>query len=115
MFHPAITRGRFDVRTARVATVSADGQDLGTVPVGLILRVVVASHSLRPLLEAAASPAGTGPQELTTDAFLQVVAPFLREGLIDPGNGRANRWLPPVQLVETAEGMAFVQPVAGLN
>lgn len=115
MAHPSITRGHFESRTARLATVGVDGRDLGSVPVPLLLRVVLADDGLRPLLDAAAAPPGQGPRQLTTDAFVQVVAPYLREGLIDPGNGRPNRWLPPVQLVETAGGMAFVQAVGSLN
>lgn len=74
----------------------------------------MAAHQ-SPILDAASTPPGEGPRELSTDAFVQVVAPFLREGLIDPGNGRPNRWLPPVHLIETAEGMAFAQAVGSLN
>ena len=118
--HPAIRRGHYEVQTVLVCNVDAAAvSDDGAIPmrvVGLmptILRVVVAGLDIEPYL--APGNGQSRPKDLTSDAFMLSVAPYLREGLIDPGNGQPNRSRPPVVAMETLSGLSFVQAVACLN
>ncbi len=116
--HPAIKRGHFEVKTFTVGRISATHPDgtqtidvVGSVP--SLLRVVVAGLDIRAYLPDV--PEGDGPRDLTSDEFVQLVAPYLREGLIDPWPGRGSRRIPPVITMETEAGLSFVQAVACLN
>ena len=118
--HPAIRRGHYEVQTVLVCNVDATAvSDDGAIPIRIVglmptlLRVVVAGLDIEPYLAP-----GTGqsrPSDLTSNAFVLSVAPYLREGLIDPGNGQPNRLRPPVIAMETLSGLSFVQAVACLN
>ena len=118
--HPAIRRGHYEVQTFLVCNVDAAAvSDDGAVPlrvVGMmpmILRVVVAGLDIEPYLAPGAER--SRPRDLTLDAFVLSVAPYLREGPIDPGNGQPNRSRPPVVVMETLHGLNFAQAVACLN
>ena len=114
--HPAIRRGHYEVKTftvGRLVATKPDGTQtievVGTIP--SLLRVVVAGLDMRDYLPD--RPEDAGPQDLTSDAFVQLVAPYLREGLIDPWRGRGRA--APVITLETEAGLSFVQAVACLN
>ena len=116
--HPAIRRGHYEVQTFTVGRIGATNPDgsltidvLGCVP--SLLRVVVAGADLGDYLPD--MPEGAGPRDLTSDEFVQLVAPYLREGLIDPWTGRGRHRTPPVIAMETEAGLSFVQAVACLN
>ncbi|HEX9952008.1 MAG TPA: hypothetical protein VGB53_09590 [Rubricoccaceae bacterium] len=118
--HPAIRRGHYEVQTFLVCNVDAKavsrGRDIPLRVVGMmptILRVVVAGLDIEPYLVPGTERSRS--KDLTSDAFVQTVAPYLREGLIDPGNGEPNTARPPVVAMETLHGLSFVQAVACLN
>jgi len=115
MTHPAIKRGYYESKTFRVVTVDSDGVVQFEAPIPLLLRVVrpdvdMALH----LREGGLTPAEDGASFGSVD-LVRTVAPFLREGLVDPGNGRANPGLPPVHVVHDGRGLTFVQVAACLN
>lgn len=114
MTHPAIKRGYYEARTFRIARVGDEGRVDFEAPLPLLLRVV------RPDVDMAHHLASGGRLETPPESFgsvdlVQTVAPFLREGLVDPGNGRENPTLPPVHVVRDDSGLSFVQVVACLN
>ncbi|HEX9950297.1 MAG TPA: hypothetical protein VGB53_00880 [Rubricoccaceae bacterium] len=116
--HPAITRGHYEVKTFTVGRISepnAAGHSIlhviGKVP--MMLRVVVAGVDLQAYLPDV--PEDEAPQDLTSDEFVQLVAPYLREGLIDPWKGRGSNRTPPIIAMETEAGLSFIQAVACLN
>lgn len=116
--HPAIRRGHYEVKTFTVGRITATRPDgtqtidvIATIP--SLLRVVVAGLDIRAYLPEI--PNADGPLDLTSDAFVQLVAPYLREGLIDPWIGRGKSKAPPVIALETEAGLSFVQAIACLN
>ncbi len=46
---------------------------------------------------------------------MQLVAPYLREGLIDPWTGRGSSRTAPVVVMPSENGLSFAQAVACLN
>lgn len=116
MTHPAIKRGHYEARTFRIARVGDEGRIDFESPLPLLLRVV------RPDVDMAAHLASGGRLKAPSEDasfgsvdLVRTVAPFLREGLVDPGNGRENPTLPPVHVIRDDSGLSFVQVVACLN
>lgn len=116
MTHPAIKRGHYEARTFRVARLGAEGDVLFEGPLPLLLRVV------RPDVDMALQLRNGGLLSADDDArafgsvdLVRTVAPFLREGLLDPGNGRMNPGLAPVHVLRGEDGLTFAQVVACLN
>jgi hypothetical protein len=83
----------------------------GTVPA--IVRVVVAGLDLNGYLPNV--PEGDPPMCLTSEQFVQLIAPYLREGLIDPWNGKGRGRIPPVITRDAEESLSFIQAVGYLN
>lgn len=116
--HPAIRRGHYESMHTRAFSVEAERLDGGSPlrvegPMPVLCRVVVPGLDLWPYLEAV--PVAELPRDLSSPAFVRLIAPYLREGLIDPGNGRRRRGLAPVIATETLLGLMFVQAIACLN
>lgn len=116
MTHPAIKRGHYESRTFRVVTVDSDGVVQFEAPIPLLLRVVrpdvdMALH----LRDGTRLTPADESQSFGAIDLVRTVAPFLREGLVDPGNGRVNPALPPVHVVRDEQGLRFVQVAACLN
>lgn len=114
MTHPAIKRGHYEARTFRVARLDGTGKIEFEAPIPLLLRIV------RPDVDMALHLRDGGQLEADTESFgsvelVRTVAPFLREGLLDPGNGRTNPQLPPVHVLREDDGLTFAQVVACLN
>jgi hypothetical protein len=116
MTHPAIKRGYYEAQTFRVVRLADDGTVEFDAPIPLLLRVV------RPDLDMALHLRNGGAHAATEEGkpfgsvdLVRTVAPFLREGLVDPGNGRVNPTLPPVHVVHDGQGLTFVQVAACLN
>ena len=112
MTHPAIKRGHYESRTFRVARLDDDGRLLVESPIPLLLRVVRPDVDMALHLRDGREP---GESAFGVVELVRTVAPFLREGLVDPGNGRVNPGLPPVHVLRDDEGLSFVQVVACLN
>lgn len=116
MTHPAIKRGHYEARTFRVARVGAKGTLDFEAPIPLLLRIVRPDVDMALHLTADGLPApAPGQPAFGSVDLVRTVAPFLREGLLDPGNGRENPGLPPVHVIRDDEGLSFVQVVACLN
>ena len=113
MTHPAIKRGHYEARTFRVARIDETGTLAFQAPIPLLLRIV------RPDVDMALHLRDGGrldaAESFGSVDLVQTVAPFLREGLLDPGNGRANSELPPVHVLREDGGLTFAQVVACLN
>ncbi len=112
MTHPAIKRGHYEARTFRVARLDDAGRIEFEAPIPLLLRIV------RPDIDMALHLRDGGQLEAESIGsvdLVQTVAPFLREGLLDPGNGRTNPLLPPVHVLREDDGLTFAQVVACLN
>jgi hypothetical protein len=115
MTHPAIKRGHYEARTFRIASVDADGEVQFEAPIPLLLRVVRPDVDMALHLREGALSAPEEGQTFGSVDLVRTVAPFLREGLVDPGNGRENPLLPPVHVVHDGRGLTFVQVAACLN
>ena len=119
MTHPAIKRGHYEARTFRIARLGNEGTVQFDAPIPLLLRVVrpdidMALH-LRDGGRLGGSAETGGERAFGAVELVRTVAPFLREGLVDPGNGRVNPGLPPVHVLRDDEGLSFVQVVACMN
>ena len=114
MTHPAIKRGHYEARTFRVARVGQAGEIEFQAPLPLLLRVVRPDLDMAHHLTSGGRLDGPAADFGSVD-LVQTVAPFLREGLLDPGNGRENADLPPVHVLRDDDGLSFVQVVACLN
>ena len=108
-------RGRYEVQTYPSGQIAASGRVRSLPPVSVLVRVVDYDADLQGHLDAATPDNQQGPQEVDADDLVQLMAPYLRGGLLDPGSGRRVRCLPPVQLVLKGGSLTFVQAVAGLN
>ena len=115
MTHPAIKRGHYESRTFRVARVGNDGTLEFEAPLPLLLRVVRPDVDMAQHLRTGGRLEAPDAASFGSVDLVRTVAPFLREGLVDPGNGRENPLLPPVHVIRDDEGLSFVQVVACLN
>ena len=115
MTHPAIKRGHYEARTFRVARLDDAGNLAFQAPIPLLLRIVRPDVDLALHLRDEGRLDASNERPFGSVDLVQTVAPFLREGLLDPGNGRANPQLPPVHVLREEDGLTFAQVVACLN
>ena len=115
MTHPAIKRGHYEARTFRIARLDETGAMEFQAPIPLLLRIVRPDVDMALHLRDGGGLDSADPQTFGSVDLVQTVAPFLREGLLDPGNGRVNPELPPVHVLREPEGLTFAQVVACLN
>ncbi len=115
MTHPAIKRGHYEARTFRVARIDETGTLAFQAPIPLLLRIVRPDVDMALHLREGGRLDAAAAESFGSVDLVQTVAPFLREGLLDPGNGRANPELPPVHVLREDDGLTFAQVVACLN
>ena len=113
--HPAIQRGHYEVATIGAERIGVSGESRILPPVSILVRVVDFDADLGEYLAQVAPKPGETPTGLHADEVVRLAAPLLRDGLLDPGNGRKAPWLPPVQMVLEDGSLRFVQVVACLN
>lgn len=123
--HPAIRRGRYELVTFNVGRLAASGQVRVLSPVSILVRVVDFDADIEAYLERVAPVEPDASDELTeenlnsggidAEELVQLVAPVLRGGLLDPGNGREVGWRPPVQMVLDGARLRFMQMAVCLN
>ncbi len=112
--HPAIRRGRYEVETFGAGRSGASGRRRTIQPVLIVLRVVDCDADFSVFLESVPRDPET-PDDISAEEFIQLVAPFLHGGLLDPGDGENDDGLPPVRMVLKGSDLRLIQVVGCLN